>query len=143
MRNDFFLPFQNKSLAPSVMNRKRFYLTLGLFWVYRKGMLKEITVTELKKRLDQQEKLQLVDVREEEEFTICNLGGELIPLGELPRRFSRIATDRPVVMVCHHGLRSAQAIHFLQQRHGYTHLLNLKGGIHAWATTIDPDMPVY
>lgn len=106
-------------------------------------MLNEITVTELKRRLDQQEDLQLVDVREEAEFAICNLGGDLIPLGDLPRQVSRIATDRPVVLICHHGFRSAQGINFLQQRHGYTHLLNLKGGIHAWATTIDPGMPVY
>jgi rhodanese-related sulfurtransferase len=106
-------------------------------------MLNEISVSELKRRLDQQEDLQLVDVREEAEFAHCNLGGELIPLSDLPRQISRIAQDRTVVVICHHGFRSAQAIHFLQQRHGYTHLLNLKGGIHAWATTIDPTMPVY
>lgn len=106
-------------------------------------MLTEITATELKQRLDRQEDLQVIDVREEHEFLICNLGGVLIPLGEMPRQAHRIAIDRPVVVICHHGFRSAQAIHFLQQRHGYTHLLNLKGGIHAWATQVDPAMAVY
>jgi rhodanese-related sulfurtransferase len=109
----------------------------------RNEMLKEITVRELKQRLDHQEDLQVVDVREEHEFELCNLGGELIPMDELPRHVSRIVKDRPVIVVCHHGFRSAQAIRFLEHRHGYTKLFNLKGGIHAWATEIDPSMAVY
>jgi rhodanese-related sulfurtransferase len=105
--------------------------------------MEEITAHELKERLGRSDKLQLVDVREPEEFEICNLGGELIPMGELPRQASRIRRDVPVVVICHHGFRSAQAIHYLSQRLGYDNLLNLKGGIHAWATQVDPEMQVY
>ncbi|WP_018476921.1 rhodanese-like domain-containing protein [Pontibacter roseus] len=105
--------------------------------------MEEITAQELKQRLGRSDKLQLVDVREPQEFEICNLGGELIPLGELPRQSGRIRRDVPVVVICHHGFRSAQAINYLSQRLGYDNLLNLKGGIHAWATQIDPTMAVY
>lgn len=87
--------------------------------------------------------LQIIDVREPEEFEYCNLGGELIPLGELPKQAGRITRDKPVVLVCHHGFRSAQALNFLSQRLGYDNLLNLKGGIHAWAVEIDPAMAKY
>jgi rhodanese-related sulfurtransferase len=103
----------------------------------------EITAQELKDRLARSAHIQLVDVREPSEFEICNLGGELIPLGDLPKQASRIRRDVPVVVICHHGFRSAQAINYLTQRLGYDNLLNLKGGIHAWATEIDPDMSVY
>ncbi len=103
----------------------------------------EITVQELKDRLGKQNKMQLIDVREPEEFSLCNLGGELIPLGELPKQANRIRRDIPVVVICHHGFRSAQAINYLTQRLGYDNLLNLKGGIHAWATQVDPTMTVY
>ena len=105
--------------------------------------MNEITATELKERLARNNKIQLVDVREPSEFEICNLGGELIPLGELPKQVSRIRRDIPVVVICHHGFRSAQAINYLTQRLGYENLLNLKGGIHAWATQVDPGMAVY
>ncbi len=103
----------------------------------------EITAQELKERLGQGADMQLVDVREPEEFAICNLGGVLIPLGELPRQANRIRRDIPVVLICHHGFRSAQALNYLAQRLGYDNLLNLKGGIHAWATQVDPTMRVY
>ncbi|WP_187264157.1 rhodanese-like domain-containing protein [Pontibacter beigongshangensis] len=105
--------------------------------------MKEITVQDLKTRMANQGELQLVDVREPVEFGICNLGGDLIPLGELPKQIGRIRQDVPVVMICHHGFRSAQAINYLSQRYGYENLLNLKGGIHAWATEIDPEMNIY
>ncbi|GHA70336.1 rhodanese-like domain-containing protein [Pontibacter akesuensis] len=103
----------------------------------------EITVQELKERLSRSSNIQLVDVREPEEFEICNLGGELIPLGELPKQVNRIRRDIPVVMVCHHGFRSAQAMNYLTQRLGFDNLLNLKGGIHAWATQVDTSMATY
>ncbi|GAB2530003.1 rhodanese-like domain-containing protein [Rufibacter soli] len=106
-------------------------------------MLPEITPLQLKERLDRQEPLQLIDVREPEEWAICNLGGELIPLGDLPKAAPRLDKDTPLVLICHHGFRSAQALMFLQQRHGFTNLLNLKGGIHAWALEVDPTFPVY
>lgn len=103
----------------------------------------EITATELKERLAHGSRIQLLDVREPSEFEICNLGGELIPLGELPKQTARVRRDVPVVVICHHGFRSAQAINFLSQRYGFDNLLNLKGGIHAWATQVDPTMRTY
>ena len=107
-------------------------------------MLPEITVTELKEKLDQNARFHLLDVREPEEFQICQLpDSELISLGNIPRQAENIPQDKPVVVICHHGFRSAQAIQYLNQRFGYTNLLNLKGGIHAWAQQIDPSMPVY
>ena len=105
--------------------------------------MEELTAQELKDRLARSSSIQLVDVREPFEFELCNLGGDLIPLGELTKQANRIRRDVPVVVICHHGFRSAQAINYLTQRLGYDNLLNLKGGIHAWATQVDPTMRVY
>ena len=106
-------------------------------------MLPEITVTELSKKITAGEDILLVDVREPIEYEICALPSVLIPLAEIPKNLENIPQDKPVVLVCHHGFRSAQALQYLQQRYGYQNLLNLKGGIHAWAEQIDPTMPVY
>lgn len=103
----------------------------------------ELTVQELKELLLSGKDVQLVDVREPEEFKICNLGGELIPMGDLPKQANRVSRTKPVVVICHHGFRSAQAINYLSQRLGYNNLLNLKGGIHAWAVEVDKAMAVY
>ncbi|WP_227006340.1 rhodanese-like domain-containing protein [Rufibacter latericius] len=106
-------------------------------------MLPEITPQQLKERLAQQEPLQLIDVREPQEWEICNLGGQLIPLADLPKQAVNLDKGKTTVLICHHGFRSAQALMFLQQRHGFTNLLNLKGGVHAWAEEVDPSFPVY
>lgn len=107
-------------------------------------MLPEITVSDLQDRLARGEPVYLLDVREPAEFAICHLpGSKLIPLGNIPRQAAEVVTDRPVVVICHHGFRSAQAIQYLSHRFNFTNLLNLKGGVHAWATQIDPTMPVY
>jgi len=106
-------------------------------------MLPEITPQHLKERLQKGEELHLIDVREPAEWAICHLGGELIPLADLPKQAARLDRQKTTVLLCHHGLRSAQALNFLQQRHGFTNLLNLKGGLHAWALEVDPDFPVY
>ena len=105
--------------------------------------MNELTAQQLKEMLAAGNKLQIIDVREPEEFSICNLGGDLIPLAELPRQAGRISRETPVVVICHHGFRSAQAINYLSQRLGYDNLLNLKGGIHAWALEVDPNMAKY
>lgn len=107
-------------------------------------MLAEITVTELKNQLEKGEDIQLIDVREPAEYEICHLPGSiLIPLGDIPKSQTLIAADKPVVVICHHGFRSAQAIQYLRHRFGLENLLNLKGGIHAWALQVDPQMPQY
>ena len=83
-------------------------------------------------------------MREPEEFAICRLPeSKLIPLGEIPKRYAEIDKNAEAVIICHHGFRSAQAIQYLSQRFGFTNLLNLKGGIHAWAEQVDPEMTVY
>jgi sulfur-carrier protein adenylyltransferase/sulfurtransferase len=107
------------------------------------GPSASISPTELEERLQAQEPLVLLDVREPHEQAICRLpGSKLIPLGELLSRIEEIGRDQPVVVYCHYGSRSAAAIHLLQEQ-GYTNLINLEGGIDAWAAEVDPDMDRY
>ena len=83
-------------------------------------------------------------MREDVEFAYCQLPGSvLIPLGEVPRRAAEIRSTGPVVLICHHGVRSAQALGYLQHRLGRENLLNLKGGIDAWSLSVDPSVPLY
>lgn len=84
----------------------------------------------------------ILDVRETYEYEISNLGGLNIPLGQLKERLELIPGNRPVVVHCKSGVRSAQAIDLLKQE-GYTNLLNLEGGILAWQKEIDTEMAVY
>jgi sulfur-carrier protein adenylyltransferase/sulfurtransferase len=102
----------------------------------------EITARELKARQDRGEKIFILDVREPHEYQICNLNGKLIPLGELPRRVNELDSSVEMVVHCRSGKRSADAIHFLQTA-GFKKLLNLKGGVLAWADEVDPSMPKY
>jgi adenylyltransferase/sulfurtransferase len=102
----------------------------------------EITPKDLKARQDRGDDLFILDVREPHEFQICNLNGKLIPLGELPRRVAELDSSREMVVHCRSGKRSADAIHFLQKA-GFKKLLNLKGGVLAWADEVDPTMPKY
>lgn len=105
----------------------------------------EITPTELKERLDQGDKLTIIDVREPAEWEIGNLepqGARLIPLGDLPERMDEINPDDEVVLHCRSGARSAQALQLLRV-HGYERVLNLKGGILAWSDEVDPTIPKY
>ena len=104
----------------------------------------EISPEELHRRLQAGHDLQLVDVREELEYEYCHLPGSLLlPLDELPRRATEIRTKGPVVLICHHGVRSAHALGYLRQRLGRTNALNLRGGVAAWAARVDPDFPRY
>ncbi len=99
---------------------------------------------ELADRLAQGESIYLLDVRERAEYDICHLeGAVLMPLGVIPNNYKRIPTDRPVVVYCHHGIRSANVTNYLFTQTGRTNLFNLDGGIHAWAREIEPDMAVY
>jgi adenylyltransferase/sulfurtransferase len=105
--------------------------------------MQTIDVFQLKELIDTKSDFQLIDVREVTEFETCNLNGELIPLGELPHRTSEVSKDKMVVVHCRSGMRSANAIAFLQETEGYSNLYNLTGGILAWAKEIDPTMPSY
>ena len=102
----------------------------------------EISVEELKRRLDAKEDLFILDVREQNEFNICNLNGVLIPLNELPRRVHELDPNKEMVVHCKMGGRSARAVGFLQQA-GFTKVKNLTGGILAWSDRIDPKVPKY
>jgi adenylyltransferase/sulfurtransferase len=94
--------------------------------------MKTITVQELKALMDQNADFQLIDVREPHEYDEANIGGHLIPLGEIPARFEEISKDKQVIMQCRSGARSANALMFLEQNHVYSNLYNLEGGILAW-----------
>ena len=109
----------------------------------KKKMVKEITVQELKKWQEEEKDFQLVDVRKPYEWDIANLEAELIVLDTLPQQVEKIKKEVPVVIHCRSGARSANAIRFLQEQHGYTNLYNLKGGILAWAKEIDTSMATY
>ena len=104
--------------------------------------MKEISVQELKEKIDKGEDFQLIDVREEFEYEVSNLGGVLIPLGGILIEADKIAKDKPVIVQCRSGKRSAAAIMQLEAI-GYTNLYNLQGGILAWASEIDPTISVY
>lgn len=105
--------------------------------------MKEISVQELKQKIDHNEDFQLIDVRETFEYEVSNLDGENIPLGGILIEADKIATDKPVIIQCRSGKRSAAAVMQLEQIHGFTNLYNLKGGILAWQEAFDPNMPVY
>ena len=102
----------------------------------------EITPKELKARLDRGDDLFILDVREPHEFQICQIGGHLIPLGDLPRRVSELDSSREIVAHCRSGKRSADAVAFLKQA-GFKKIWNLKGGILAWSDEVDPKVPKY
>ena len=103
----------------------------------------EITVEDLHRRLQQGDKVVILDVRNPEEYQICKIAGStLLPLPALPQRFGELDKSREMVVHCKSGMRSAKAIQFLKQQ-GFTQLKNLKGGILAWADKIDPAMPKY
>jgi sulfur-carrier protein adenylyltransferase/sulfurtransferase len=104
--------------------------------------MSDMTVEELKRKLDNKEDIFVLDVREPHEYQICNLGGHLIPLGDLPKRVSELDSSREIVAHCKGGTRSAKAVDFLRQA-GFTKVHNLAGGIMAWANKIDPNMPKY
>jgi sulfur-carrier protein adenylyltransferase/sulfurtransferase len=103
---------------------------------------KEISVAELKARLDMGEKVFILDVREEGEYKFCNLGGYHLPLRDLPKRVNELDPKQEIIVMCHSGARSARAVQFLRQA-GFSSAKNLTGGIDKWAREIDPGMPRY
>ncbi|HZH90841.1 MAG TPA: rhodanese-like domain-containing protein [Pyrinomonadaceae bacterium] len=106
--------------------------------------MEEISAKELKERLDRGDDLQIIDVREPNEYEAARLeGAKLIPLGQVVNRMSEIDATRETVVHCKLGGRSAKAIEVLTGA-GYTgRLMNLKGGITAWSNDVDPSVPKY
>ncbi len=106
--------------------------------------MQEITATELKQKMDDGEDIQLIDVRQPDEYEFARIeGAKLIPLGEIMRRMDELDETKEIIIQCKSGGRSGQAIMALQ-RAGFTgELKNLKGGITAWSNEVDPNIPKY
>ncbi len=102
----------------------------------------EIEPQELKRRLDANEDIYVLDVREPHEYQIVNIKGHLIPLGDLPARIHELDSSREIVVHCKSGARSAKAVDFLRKS-GFKHATNLTGGILAWAEQSDTTLPKY
>jgi glyoxylase-like metal-dependent hydrolase (beta-lactamase superfamily II)/rhodanese-related sulfurtransferase len=102
----------------------------------------QVTVQELKRKMDAGEDFVLVDVREPDEFAEANLDGVLIPLRELPKRYAELDSSRETIVHCHTGGRSQRAVEYLYEK-GFRNVKNLIGGIDAWSRTIDPRVPRY
>ena len=107
------------------------------------GDATEITVTELKARMDRGEDVFVLDVREPHEYEINRIpGSTLIPLGDLAERYGELDPNREIVSQCKSGVRSARAAAFLRER-GFSNVRNLKGGVLAWVDQVDPSQPKY
>ena len=102
----------------------------------------EITVKELKQKMDDGEDINVLDVREPHEYEVANIGVKLIPLGELPRRLAEFDQNEDFAIHCKTGGRSAKAVKLLQDA-GFGNAYNVKGGINAWSEEIDPSVPKY
>jgi len=105
--------------------------------------MKEISVLELKEKIDNNEDFQLIDVREPNEYEIVNIGALLIPVGTISTRIDEISQDKKVVVHCKTGRRSAAAIRELEGKFGLQNLYNLKGGILAYVDEVEPELAKY
>jgi len=107
------------------------------------GEVAAISVSELKRKIDNGDAVMIVDVREPFEYDIAHIeNSKLIPLSDLPDHVEELDRTKEIVALCHTGTRSAQAVNFLKGQ-GFERACNLAGGIEAWATEIDPTMPRY
>ena len=94
--------------------------------------LKQVKPAELFQKLKQEKNLELIDMREPHEHEQFNIGGRLIPLDEIMREADSIPRNKEVIVYCKMGIRSQIAIQRLQERYGFTNLVNLQGGMEAW-----------
>lgn len=116
---------------------------IGNKLVVDNAMIQEINPIDAAAMRNQTPKALFLDVREAPELAICRIEGALhIAMSELPPQLTDIPQDHPVIVLCHHGMRSRQVIQFLQAQ-GFDNLLNLNGGIHAWAQEVEPEMATY
>jgi rhodanese-related sulfurtransferase len=104
--------------------------------------MKAITVQALHARLKEESPL-ILDVREPDEFAICRIEGSInIPMNQIPSRLRELELEQPIVVVCHHGVRSRVVGDYLKTT-GYQDITNLIGGVDTWAREVDPSMPRY
>lgn len=107
--------------------------------------MRHISPAALKAWLDDpgRDKPLLLDVREPWEFERCHIeGAVLLPMNAIPARLAELPRDRDIVVICHHGVRSYHVARFLEH-HGFSRVINLAGGVDAWAKEADPSMPTY
>ena len=106
--------------------------------------MRRMTVGELNAYLDGAERRPfLLDVREPWEYGICRIdGAHLIPMRNIPDALLELDPQRETVVICHHGIRSRQVVLYMQQQ-GFTKVINMEGGVTAWAREVDPAMPIY
>jgi rhodanese-related sulfurtransferase len=103
----------------------------------------EIGPGELQARRDRGDQLSVLDVREHEEIELARFPGAThIPMGDIPSRLAELDPEAEWIVVCHHGIRSAQVATYLVQM-GFERVSNLSGGIDAWSLTVDPKTPRY
>lgn len=103
-----------------------------------------MTPTEVQAARARGDDLVLLDVREPEELALASLPGVLhVPMGQVPGRAAELPRDRTIVVMCHHGVRSAHVAAYLRQMHGFERVENLDGGIDAWSCDVDPRVPRY
>jgi adenylyltransferase/sulfurtransferase len=107
-----------------------------------KNGIEQLSVKELKRRIDAGEDAYIIDVREPYEYQIAQIGGKLIPQNDVPSRLAEIDRDREVIVQCRSGARSQRIAEFLKQA-GYPRVVNLAGGILAWSEEIDPSVQKY
>ncbi|MCH2215536.1 MAG: rhodanese-like domain-containing protein [Flavobacteriales bacterium] len=105
--------------------------------------MSNITVHELKQKLDNNEEIQIIDIREIHEVDSGNMGGLHIPMASLLERIDQVEKEKTVVIHCKSGSRSQAMVHILRKEKGLENVLSLKGGIEAWAKEIDPSIMVY
>jgi rhodanese-related sulfurtransferase len=104
--------------------------------------MKSITVQELQKLMNDNEKIVLVDVREKAERDMASIKGSIhVPINSIPHHLEIFNKADPVYLFCHSGIRSAQACLYLEQQ-GFDSV-NIIGGIHAWSTEVDPSVKTY
>jgi adenylyltransferase/sulfurtransferase len=103
----------------------------------------EIDVFELKELVDKELDFTLIDVREEFEYQICNIGGLNYSLNSIPERLSDFEQDKTLVLLCHHGVRSMHALRFLKAQFPTLNVVSVQGGIDAYARLIDTTLPRY
>ena len=107
-------------------------------------MIEEISATDLKRRMDAGDDIQLIDVRQPEEWAFAKIeGAKLIPLGDLLKRMSELDENRETVLQCKTGIRSARGVDALRGAGFKGKLKNLRGGITAWSNEVDPKIPKY
>lgn len=107
------------------------------------GSLPEIDVLEFARMRDDEAPHFLLDVREPWEISLCAVEGSVnIPMGQIPSRLEVLPRDRPIVVLCHHGVRSQRVAAWLRQN-GLPNAVNLQSGIDAWRRYVDPSMQSY